>query len=90
MVQEGEDQGFSSLSLVLEEEAGCAQQDSVRANFLVCYSLQRGEDGSEYHISSYGKNKQLMKPTPSLSLQYLRYTCRVTEDPLNCQGPILY
>lgn len=31
MVQEGEDQGFSSLSLVLEEKAGCAQQDSVKS-----------------------------------------------------------
>lgn len=31
-----------------------------------------GGDVSEHHISSYGKNKQLEKPTPSFSLQYLR------------------
>lgn len=31
VVQEGEDEGFSSLSLVLEKEAGCAQQDSVKS-----------------------------------------------------------
>lgn len=39
MVQEGEDQGFCSLSLVLEEEAGCAQKDSVKSHLACFYSL---------------------------------------------------
>lgn len=38
VVQEGEDEGFSSLSLVLEKEAGCAQQDSVKSQ-LPCLLL---------------------------------------------------
>lgn len=31
VVQEGGDHGFCSLSSVLEEEAGCAQQDPVKS-----------------------------------------------------------
>ena len=44
VVQEGEDQGVCSLSLMLEEEAGCAQHDPVQSQLPhLLFTVARGK-----------------------------------------------